>query len=214
MADTKLILGDCLEKMKEIPDNSIDAVITDPPYPEEFIPLYEKSAQEAKRILKNGCFFVAYSGHEHLPQVIKGISNHLDWYWLFCLKHRGNYQLIHYKKVLCSFKPIVCFSKGKPKTTEIKTDFIKGSGRAKSNHIWEQSSDELFHLLEKFTKEGDTVLDPFMGSGTTGVACAKLNRNFIGIEIDEGYFKIAERRIGEWKGQERLGEELSKQGAK
>ena len=47
----------------------------------------------------------------------------------------------------------------------------------------------------QFTDPGDTVLDPFMGSGTTGVACMKLGRNFIGVEKDAGYFKIAERRI-------------------
>lgn len=49
--------------------------------------------------------------------------------------------------------------------------------------------------VENFTQPGDTVLDPFMGSGTTGVACAKLGRNFIGIEKDAGYFAIAQRRI-------------------
>jgi len=50
------------------------------------------------------------------------------------------------------------------------------------------------HIIS-WSNEGDTVLDPFMGSGTTGVACKKLNRNFIGIELDEDYFKIAEKRI-------------------
>ena len=55
--------------------------------------------------------------------------------------------------------------------------------------------------IELFTNPGDTVLDPFMGSGTTGVACMKLGRNFIGIEKDAGYFKIAERRIAEAQAQ-------------
>ena len=50
-------------------------------------------------------------------------------------------------------------------------------------------------IIQKSSNEGDTVLDPFMGSGTTGVACVNTNRNFIGIEIDEEYFKIAEKRI-------------------
>ena len=52
-------------------------------------------------------------------------------------------------------------------------------------------------LLDNFTKENDLILDPFMGSGTTGVACKKLNRNFIGIELDENYFNIAKERINE-----------------
>ncbi|MBM4136954.1 MAG: site-specific DNA-methyltransferase [Nitrospira sp.] len=52
-------------------------------------------------------------------------------------------------------------------------------------------------LIRLVSKEGDTVLDPFMGSGTTGVACKKLGRKFIGIELDPEYFKIAEKRINE-----------------
>ncbi|MCK9597905.1 MAG: site-specific DNA-methyltransferase, partial [Sphaerochaeta sp.] len=52
-------------------------------------------------------------------------------------------------------------------------------------------------LVIKGTKEGDTVLDPFMGSGTTGVACVQTGRNFIGCEIDPAYFAIAEKRIRE-----------------
>jgi site-specific DNA-methyltransferase (adenine-specific) len=50
------------------------------------------------------------------------------------------------------------------------------------------------HIIS-WSNPGDTVLDPFMGSGTTGVACVKTKRDFIGIELDEGYFKIAEQRI-------------------
>ena len=53
------------------------------------------------------------------------------------------------------------------------------------------------YLIKTYTNEGDTVLDNCMGSGTTGVACKNLNRNFIGIELDSEYFKIAEKRINE-----------------
>jgi DNA modification methylase len=53
----------------------------------------------------------------------------------------------------------------------------------------------LEYLIEKLTKPGDTILDPFMGSGSTGVACVQTGRNFIGIEIDKGYFAIAKKRI-------------------
>ena len=50
-------------------------------------------------------------------------------------------------------------------------------------------------MIEFLTQPGDTILDPFMGSGTTGVACVQTGRNFIGIEIDEGYYNIAKARI-------------------
>jgi site-specific DNA-methyltransferase (adenine-specific) len=55
------------------------------------------------------------------------------------------------------------------------------------------------YLIRTYTNEGETVLDFTMGSGTTGVACVNTNRNFIGIELDEGYFKIAKDRIEEAK---------------
>ena len=59
-------------------------------------------------------------------------------------------------------------------------------------------------LIDNSSKEGETVLDPFMGSGSTGVACKKLNRNFIGMELDENYFKIAEERIENYRCKENL----------
>ena len=64
----------------------------------------------------------------------------------------------------------------------------------------------MYRIIEKYTKEGDTILDPFIGSGTTGVACQQLNRNFIGYEISPDYFKIAEKRIREAETQRKLNE--------
>ena len=61
---------------------------------------------------------------------------------------------------------------------------------------------EIFKILENFIPEGSIVLDPFMGSGTTGVACRNLNRKFIGIELDENYYQIACDRIQNETGKE------------
>lgn len=63
-------------------------------------------------------------------------------------------------------------------------------------HPSEKPIDLMKILINNSSNEGDIVLDPFMGSGTTGIACKQLNRNFIGIEIDDGYFNIAKERIG------------------
>ena len=60
------------------------------------------------------------------------------------------------------------------------------------------------YLIERFTQPNDTILDPFMGSGTTGVACVQTGRNFIGIEIEPKYFEIAEKRIAEAQLQMRM----------
>ena len=75
--------------------------------------------------------------------------------------------------------------------------FVSGlvSGKEKTIHTTQKPMSLMEHLLKIHTNEHQIVLDPFMGSGTTGVACKNLNRNFIGIEMDEKYFEIAKERI-------------------
>jgi len=77
------------------------------------------------------------------------------------------------------------------------------NGRSKQ-HPTEKRVDLMAEMIATSTNEGNTVIDPCMGSGTTGVACVQTGRNFIGIEIDEGYYGIAKRRIEEAQMQERL----------
>ena len=69
-------------------------------------------------------------------------------------------------------------------------------GGGKMLHPTQKPVPLLEYLIKTYTKEGETVLDFTMGSGSTGVACVNTNRNFIGIELDENYFKIAKERIG------------------
>ena len=66
---------------------------------------------------------------------------------------------------------------------------------SKPSHPTQKPVDLLEYLIRTYTKEGETVLDFTMGSGSTGVACVNTGRNFIGIELDEGYFQIAKQRI-------------------
>jgi len=66
------------------------------------------------------------------------------------------------------------------------------------------TEEKKYQIVRTATKEGDIVLDPFMGSGTTAVACTKLGRNFIGFEIEPKYVEMANKRIAQHKGQKRL----------
>jgi site-specific DNA-methyltransferase (adenine-specific) len=74
-------------------------------------------------------------------------------------------------------------------------NIFKFARTGNKNHPTEKPVDLNEYLLSKFSDEGQTILDPFMGSGTTGVACKNLNRNFIGIELDKEYYEIAKKRI-------------------
>ena len=78
---------------------------------------------------------------------------------------------------------------------------LRFSNEAKQEHPTQKPVDLLEYLIRTYTNEGETVLDFTAGSGSTGVACVNTNRNFIGIELDEGYFEIAKKRIKESSGE-------------
>jgi predicted RNA methylase len=75
------------------------------------------------------------------------------------------------------------------------SDYIESEAPEKALHEWEQSSLEAEHMIARLTVEKQIVFDPMMGSGTTGVAALKLNRKFIGIELDKEKFEVASTRI-------------------
>lgn len=76
---------------------------------------------------------------------------------------------------------------------------IKAGDNVADKKLWNHPTIKPLDFTEKIirnsSRKGETVLDPFMGSGTTGVACKKLERNFVGIELSKEYFEIAEKRI-------------------
>ena len=84
--------------------------------------------------------------------------------------------------------------------------YAKPNSRKKVDHLTVKPGGLMERLLRVFSIEGHTVLDPFMGSGTTGVACVNTHRNFIGFEINEKYFDLAKKRIAEAEAQQELGE--------
>ena len=123
------------------------------------------------------------------------MSEHLDYYWTFSLYHTGNRQLITPRNIFCGWKPILIFQNGFRKLKEPLDDIITGTGLEKEYHEWQQSERELIPIIENFTNPGETILDPFAGSGTTLLAAKKLNRKPIGIELDKDHYKVAVNRI-------------------
>ena len=188
-------LGDFEEVFKDIPDGSIDCIITDPPYPKEFIDVWSKLSRFAKRVLKPNGYCVAYSGQMYLPEVMKRMCENLDYYWTFAVYHEGQTQIVNGINLMCRWKPVLIFQNGKKKIENTFQDYFISEQREKNGHDWQQSKSGVAYLIEMFTKKGDTILEPFAGSGTTMIVAKAKGRNVIGAEIDEKTFNIAKALI-------------------
>lgn len=194
LGDCTLILGDCLEVMKDIPDKSIDAVITDPPYPDYYIDLYKYDSGRIKAIEKFSCVQLVFWS--------KLVDFILDFTAIHIWNknpsnHGAQYERIFERNGKKQFKVFTYYMVNSTVAAQMTNDvFI--------NHPSQKPINLIRKLVEDYSKPIDTILDPFMGSGTTGVACVQTGRKFIGIEISEQYFNIAVERIRKAQQQMRL----------
>ncbi len=202
----KIICGDCLDLIKLIPNNSIDIVLTDPPYglKKEVISgdadlnLFYKILSECDRVLKDNSFFITFFSTKFLPCLF--VNNPFNYFWqivLYCPEGRVR-SPIGYTKFMSCF----IFKKGEPKIICWNKDiFVDTPGRMVEpdegyiDHPTPKPKHFIKEILKMFTKDNDLILDPFIGSGSTAVACLQLNRKFIGFEIEEKYYKIALERV-------------------
>ena len=190
--------GDFRKLSNELADGSIDLVLTDPPYPKEFLPLWADLARVSARVLKPGGFLVAYSGQLYLRDVMTMLDEHLTYYWLGGLRHNGPKGMVWARKVLNAMKPILVYAK-EPIRKQPQTfiDLVDSQIQSKRFHKWGQSVSPVMCLLDAFTVEGDLVLDPFLGGGTTAVACLQTGRDCIGYEIDPAMADEARGRLAD-----------------
>ena len=192
--ETILLHGDCRELSKELPDSSIDMVFTDPPYPKEFLELFSWLGKESARILKPGGYLVTYTGQHWLPQVIDHLGKHLNYFWVLANIHKGSTRILPARHVTNQWKPMLIYTKGKPREHEVFLDSLSGK-RSKQFHEWGQSEETASYYISVFSKKGDTILDPFCGGGTTPYVCAQIERNCISFELDPLAYKVSLERL-------------------
>jgi hypothetical protein len=219
MADTPsptdLRVGDFREILADIPDGSVDAIITDPPYPAEFLPLYGRRngheddglpefqedglAEIAGRILKPGGICAVMVGQSYLPEIFERMTHNsgLTYHWtLAYLTPGGQAVQVWQRKVNTFWKPILVFTKGEY-TGDWFGDVAKSAvnDNDKRFHEWGQSESGMVDLINRLTKPGELIVDPFLGAGTTGVAAIATARRFIGCDIDAAHVTAADVRI-------------------
>lgn len=221
--------GDCLEIIKDIPDKSIDLIVTDQPYDVSVtggggtinkVKKLNKSLEDLVEANITNGYDIEILGEEFM-RVMKEPNIYLwcnkiqipEYFKFYVDKHKCKFDIIcwhktnalptYSNKYLSDTEYLLYFRKGKgkcfPKSYEdAKTYYIapiNHKDKEKYKHPTIKPLDITRKLIKNSSNENDVVLDPFMGSGTTGVACKELHRNFIGIELDKKYFEIAQQRI-------------------
>jgi 16S rRNA G966 N2-methylase RsmD len=190
-----LRVGDFRNLAKEIADESVELVFTDPPYDRESIPLFEDAARESARILRPGGSFIAYCGQTQLPEALALCQKHLRYWWCCAALDPGSQQRMNRYGVICQWKPLLWFVKGTRGDVQTLTlDVVEGP-REKDAHQWQQAEDEAAYYIEKLTSPHGLVVDLFAGGGTTLAAARKLGRPYIGFEIDPVHAANATTRL-------------------
>lgn len=195
----QLICGDFAEVGLQLADESVDVIITDPPYPKEYLHLYGLLAREAARLLKPGGSLLAMAGQSYLPKVLRMLEQYLAYHWTIAYETPGGQAaMIHHRNVNTFWKPVFWFVKGKYEG-DWRGDVVVSNVNEndKRFHDWGQSESGIGKLVADYTLPGNLVLDPFVGGGTTAVACVRLGRRFIGIDIEQEQIDITLGRLKE-----------------
>lgn len=175
-----------------------DYIITDPPYPKEYLPLYDTLGQRAAEWLKPGGLLIAMSAHYYLPDIFDSLKKHLDYFWTAAYLVKGETAGVFQKKILPQWKPLVMFTKPGAQRPGLQfQDVFESPANDKDNHKWGQSVGGMYDIISKICIPGESILDPFCGAGTTGMAAIQHGCIFDGLELDEQNASISRARISE-----------------
>lgn len=189
--DCDIRLGDFREVLGDVADASVDVVLTDPPYPAEYLPLWDDLGAFAARVLKPDGLLVAMSGQLHLPEVYARLSEHLTYRWTIAYVATGHATVVHARRIHSMWKPVVVYGSTKRRLYDVaKSDFAE-----KRDHEWGQSESGFADLLRLVADPGAVICDPFLGGGTTAVVALRAGCSFVGAELDEHHYRTSLQRV-------------------
>ena len=173
-----------------------DYIITDPPYVKEYLHLYEVLAKRALDWLEPDGLLVVMCGQSYLDQIYALMAKHLSYYWTGCYLTPGQPTPLRARQVNTTWKPLLMFTKpdGNYKG-KIFGDVFKSDSNDKRLHEWGQSESGMSAIVSAICLPGTTILDPFLGAGTTGVAAIRHGCLFTGFDVDAECVKLSHARI-------------------
>ena len=182
-----LFAADVADASQHVEAESVDFIVTDPPYPREYLSVYDGLAAFAQHSLKPGGSLLCMIGQSYLPEIIKKLAAKLKYHWTISyLTPGGQATQLFDRNVNTFWKPVLWFTKG-----DYTGDWIgdvtgsKTNDNDKRHHHWGQSESGMHDLMERFLYPNMTVCDPFLGGGTTGAVALSLGCRFIGSDISE-----------------------------
>lgn len=236
MANSTIYNGDCTVEMQKIANDSVDLILTDPPYNlgnfminrstnlakmrenffanagwdnlefDEWVERMDSFFEDAARIIKTGGSMIIFMSIIKVETIIKLAEKHGFYYKTTGIWHKLNpmprnmnlhfvnsteaWIYFTYKKKTGTFN-----NENKMIHDFIETSVVSNGEKKAGKHPTQKPIALLEHFVKLLSNKGDLVVDPFMGSGSTGVVCKKMGRNFVGVEFDKEYYEIAQRRI-------------------
>ena len=196
----ELRVGDLAQVWDDLEDGSVDAVVTDPPYNEAGVPLYEDLARLAARVLKPGRLAAVYCGHLHLDEELRLLEvGGLSYVWHGVNVLPGRHTKIRSRMVSGRHRSVLLFSAGRYEPRKWLHDTFMAEGRGgpetRPLHPWQQAIPPVRHWVHMVSEPTEVVFDPFCGSGTTGEAALSAGRRFLGGDLDPAHVETTRRRL-------------------
>lgn len=196
----ELRTGDFREVLADLADGSVDAIVTDPPYDKAGVPIFEALGAFAARVLKPGRLAAIYAGHLQLDTEMELLAQGgLTYCWHGANVLPGRHTKVHVRKVAGRHRSVLLYSAGAYVPRSWVIDLASADGRGgpeeRPLHPWQQALGPVRHWVRQVSQPGELVCDPFVGSGTTALACVLEGRRFIGADIDPACVETARQRL-------------------